>query len=168
MTLLICVIFFFVIYCIQTVQSFSNNEEISVLRIGKNSDSVFSQPNKNDTHRNDLPSVLNIIGNSNNEEDEEDKASESDFTDDIERGQLEEDIILSEETIREDSSRIPKSAFIEDSYNEECNLFNKSNIQVSDVSSKENNNKNENIIMIDNNNEDSDEADTERIEDEKT
>nr|CAH8863850.1 unnamed protein product [Trichobilharzia regenti] len=175
----------------ETVQSFSNNEEISVLRIGKNSDSVFSQPNKNDTHRNDLPSVLNIIGNSNNEEDEEDKASESDFTDDIERdavlfssngfkapknlimevlsdGQLEEDIILSEETIREDSSRIPKSAFIEDSYNEECNLFNKSNIQVSDVSSKENNNKNENIIMIDNNNEDSDEADTERIEDEKT
>ncbi|CAH8602549.1 unnamed protein product [Schistosoma bovis] len=133
------------------IESISVNEEISLVKVNENNNnSIFSHLN-NDNNGNDhngmnrstLLSFLNITGNCNDVE-VSDQEIENDCTESNEldgltiktrnmktfknfittidnSDQLDETIVLSDETAKENPSHIPKSAFIEELCNEDYN-----------------------------------------------
>ncbi|CAH8600289.1 unnamed protein product [Schistosoma guineensis] len=136
------------------IESISVNEEISLVKVNENNNnSIFSHLNNdnngndhNGMNRSNLLSFLNITGNCNDDEvsdqEIENDCTESNELDDLtiktrnmktsknfittidNSDQLDETIILSDETPKENPSHIPKSAFIEELCNEDYNSNN--------------------------------------------
>uniref|UniRef100_A0A095AQL2 Dynein assembly factor 1, axonemal n=1 Tax=Schistosoma haematobium TaxID=6185 RepID=A0A095AQL2_SCHHA len=110
------------------IESISVNEEISLVKVNENiNNSIFSHLNNdnnvsdhNGMNRSNLLSFLNITGNCNDDE-VSDQEIEHDCTESNELDQLDETIVLSDETAKENPSHIPKSAFIEELCNEAYN-----------------------------------------------
>ncbi|CAH8607954.1 unnamed protein product [Schistosoma bovis] len=133
------------------IESISVNEEISLVKVNENNNnSIFSHLNNdnngndhNGMNRSNLLSFLNITGNCNDVE-VSDQEIENDCTESNEldgltiktrnmktfknfittidnSDQLDETIVLSDETAKENPSHIPKSAFIEELCNEAYN-----------------------------------------------
>ncbi|CAH8604777.1 unnamed protein product [Schistosoma curassoni] len=133
------------------IESISVNEEISLVKVNENNNnSIFSHLNNdnngndhNGMNRSNLLSFLNITGNCNDDEvsdqEIENDCTESNELDDLtiktrnmktfknfittidNSDQLDETIVLSDETAKENPSHIPKSAFIEELCNEAYN-----------------------------------------------
>ncbi|CAH8577949.1 unnamed protein product [Schistosoma mattheei] len=133
------------------IESISVNEEISLVKVNENiNNSIFSHLNNdnnvsdhNGMNRSNLLSFLNITGNCNDDEvsdqEIENDCTESNELDDLTvktrnmktfknfittidySDQLDETIVLSDETPKENPSHIPKSAFIEELCNEAYN-----------------------------------------------
>ncbi|CAH8587095.1 unnamed protein product [Schistosoma intercalatum] len=133
------------------IESISVNEEISLVKVNENNNnSIFSHLNNdnnvsdhNGMNRSTLLSFLNITGNCNADEvsdqEIEHDCTESNEQDDLtvktrnmktfknfittidNSDQLDETIVLSDETPKENPSHIPKSAFIEELCNEDYN-----------------------------------------------
>ncbi|CAH8622779.1 Dynein assembly factor 1, axonemal [Schistosoma haematobium] len=133
------------------IESISVNEEISLVKVNENiNNSIFSHLNNdnnvsdhNGMNRSNLLSFLNITGNCNDDEvsdqEIEHDCTESNELDDLtvktrnmktfknfittidNSDQLDETIVLSDETAKENPSHIPKSAFIEELCNEAYN-----------------------------------------------
>ncbi|CAH8615133.1 unnamed protein product [Schistosoma haematobium] len=133
------------------IESISVNEEISLVKVNENiNNSIFSHLNNdnnvsdhNGMNRSNLLSFLNITGNCNDDEvsdqEIEHDCTESNELDDLtiktrnmktfknfittidNSDQLDETIVLSDETPKENPSHIPKSAFIEELCNEAYN-----------------------------------------------
>ncbi|CAH8605409.1 unnamed protein product [Schistosoma margrebowiei] len=136
------------------IESISVNEEISLVKVNENNNnSIFSHLNSNNNvsdrngmKRSNLLSILNITGNCNDDEvsdqEIEHDCTESNELDDLtvktrnmktfknfittidNSDQLDETIVLSDETPKENPSHIPKRAFIEELCNEDYNLNN--------------------------------------------
>ncbi|CAI2732007.1 unnamed protein product [Schistosoma spindalis] len=132
------------------IESVSVNEEITLVKVNENNNSIFNHLNydnndndHNGMNRSHLLSFLNITGNCNDDEvsdqEIENDCTESNEIDDLtiktrnmktcknfittidNSDQLDETIVLSEETVKENLSHIPKSAFIEELCSEAYN-----------------------------------------------